>query len=78
MVSAFFEFWDQVELALVTLPFALQIVVMLGIGVPLFALVARGVQWIADRLVRVARVVGAGEATEAYATEHEQTMTRSR
>ena len=65
MLSAFFEFWDQVELALVTLPFWLQIVVMLGVGVPLFALVAWIVEWIADRVVHLARFVVGGGAPEA-------------
>lgn|GEM_PF-4965713 len=54
-MEAFLQFWDRVELWLVTLPFALQLSVMLVVGVPVFASVAVLVDLVADRVVGAAR-----------------------
>ena len=51
-VAAFLGFWDRTELWLVTLPFALQVLIMLVVGLPLFLVVAVGVERAADELVR--------------------------
>lgn len=50
-MSAFLGLWDRLELWLVTLPFALQVLIMMAMGLPLFVLVATGVQRVADLLV---------------------------
>lgn len=54
-MEAFLQFWDRVELWLVTLPFVLQLSVMLVVGVPVFASVAVLVDLVADRVVGAAR-----------------------
>jgi len=51
-VTAFLGFWDRVELWLVTLPFALQVLIMVVMGLPVFLLVATGVERVSDLLVR--------------------------
>jgi hypothetical protein len=51
-VTAFLGFWDRVELWLVTLPFALQVVIMTAMGIPLFLLGAVAVERVSDLLVR--------------------------
>lgn len=51
-MTAFLQFWDRIELWLATLPFPLQVFIMLALGVPLFFLVAVGVERVADVLVR--------------------------
>ncbi|HJC30262.1 MAG TPA: hypothetical protein H9759_12815 [Candidatus Dietzia intestinipullorum] len=45
-------FWDRMELWLVTLPFALQVFIMMVMGIPLFVLVAVGTDRFAELLVR--------------------------
>lgn len=50
-MTAFLGFWDRVELWLVTLPFPLQVLIMLAAGIPLFLLVAAVVERVADMLV---------------------------
>ena len=50
-MSSFLQFWDRVELWLVTLPFPLQVVIMLAMGVPVFLAVAVVVEKVADSLV---------------------------
>lgn len=60
-MKAFLEFWDRVELWLVTLPFPLQVFIMLAAGIPLFLLVAAVVERVADVLVhRFRGLVAAG------------------
>lgn len=62
-MTAFLEFWDRVELWLATLPFPLQVFIMLAAGVPLFFLVAVGVERVADVLVhRFRGLVASGNA----------------
>ncbi|PAY22972.1 hypothetical protein CEY15_10420 [Dietzia natronolimnaea] len=62
-MTAFLEFWDTVELWLATLPFPLQVFIMLAVGVPLFYLVAVGVERVADVLVdRFRGLVASGDA----------------
>lgn len=56
-MSSFLQFWDSVELWLVTLPFPLQVVIMLAMGVPLFLAMAVLVEKIADLLVNRFRVL---------------------
>lgn len=56
-MSSFLQFWDSVELWLVTLPFPLQVVIMLAMGVPLFLAIAVLVEKIADLLVNRFRVL---------------------
>ncbi|HHX86317.1 MAG TPA: hypothetical protein GX694_13545, partial [Actinomycetales bacterium] len=51
-MTAFLGFWDRVELWLVTLPFALQVLIMVVMGLPVFLLVATGVERVSDLLVR--------------------------
>lgn len=51
-MSDFLGFWDRVELWLVTLPFALQVFIMMVMGIPLFLLVAVGTDRLAELLVR--------------------------
>lgn len=61
-MTAFLRFWDRVELWLVTLPFPLQVFIMLAMGVPLFYLVAAAVERVADVLVhRFRGLVGSVE-----------------
>lgn len=50
-MSAFLGFWDRIELWLVTLPFPLQVLIMVAVGLPLFIVVAVGVERLADLLV---------------------------
>ena len=50
-MSAFLGFWDRIELWLATLPFPLQVLIMVAIGLPLFLVVATGVERVADLLV---------------------------
>ena len=50
-MSSFLQFWDRVELGLVTLPFPLQVAIMLAMGVPVFLAVAVVVEKVADLLV---------------------------
>ena len=63
-MTAFLEFWDRVELWLVTLPFPLQVLIMLALGVPLFSLVAVVVERVADVLVHRFRGLVAADAVE--------------
>lgn len=56
-MSSFLQFWDSVELWLVTLPFPLQVVIMLAMGVPLFLAIAVLVEKVADLLVNRFRVL---------------------
>ena len=56
-MSSFLQFWDRVELWLVTLPFPLQVVIMLAMGVPVFLAVAVVVEKVADLLVHRFRVL---------------------
>lgn len=61
-MTAFLQFWDRVELWLATLPFPLQVFIMLAAGVPLFFLVAVVVERVADVLVhRFRGLVAAGD-----------------
>ena len=48
-MSSFLQFWDRVELWLVTLPFPLQVVIMLAMGVPVFLAVAVVVEKVVHR-----------------------------
>ena len=50
-MSSFLQFWDRVELWLVTLPFPLQVAIMIVMGVPVFLAVAVVVEKVADLLV---------------------------
>lgn len=50
-MSTFLQFWDGLELWLVTLPFPLQVVIMLAMGLPLFLASAVLVEKVADLLV---------------------------
>ena len=43
-MTAFLQFWDKLELWLVTLPFPMQVIIMLAMGVPLFLLAATVVE----------------------------------
>ncbi|HJC61928.1 MAG TPA: hypothetical protein H9755_16630 [Candidatus Dietzia intestinigallinarum] len=56
-MSSFLQFWDRVELWLVTLPFPLQVVIMLAMGVPVFLAVAVVVEKVADSLVHRFRML---------------------
>ena len=49
---AFLQFWDKIELWLATLPFPLQVAILLAMGIPLFILIAVVVERAADILVR--------------------------
>lgn len=61
---AFLQFWDRVELWLVTLPFALQVIIMLAMGIPLFLLIAVAVEKVADVLVHKFRGLVGSRAVE--------------
>lgn len=50
-MTAFLQFWDRLELWLVTLPFPLQLIIILAMGIPLFLAVAVLVERVADVLV---------------------------
>lgn len=63
-MSTFLQFWDGVELWLVTLPFPLQVVIMLAMGVPLFLAIAVLVEKVADFLVKWFRVLFDSQAAE--------------
>ncbi|GAA4261408.1 hypothetical protein ACWIFB_02145 [Dietzia sp. NPDC055340] len=63
-MSAFLQFWDRVELWLVTLPFPLQVVIMLAMGIPLFLATAVLVEKVADVLVHRFRVLVASRPAE--------------
>lgn len=63
-MTAFLGFWDRVELWLVTLPFPLQVLIMLAAGIPLFLLVAAVVERGADMLVHRFRGLVAAGAVE--------------
>ena len=56
-MSSFLQFWDRVELWLVTLPFPLQVVIMLAMVVPVFLAVAVVVEKVADFLVHRFRML---------------------
>ncbi|MDX2358601.1 hypothetical protein [Dietzia sp. PP-33] len=61
-MTAFLGFWDRVELWLATLPFPLQVFIMLVLGLPLFLLVAVAVERVADELVhRFRGLVASGD-----------------
>ncbi|MBC7305881.1 MAG: hypothetical protein H5T80_02940, partial [Dietzia sp.] len=49
---------------LATLPFPLQVAIMLAMGVPLFLLAAVAVEWIADLLVQRFRALVAPRTAE--------------
>ncbi|KAA0917170.1 hypothetical protein [Dietzia sp. ANT_WB102] len=51
-MPAFLQFWDKIELWLATLPFPLQVAILLAMGIPLFILIAVVVERAADILVR--------------------------
>lgn len=63
-MTAFLQFWDRVELWLATLPFPLQVVILLAMGIPLFLLVAVAVEKVADLLVQRFRALVAPGAAE--------------
>lgn len=63
-MSSFLQFWDRVELWLVTLPFPVQVVIMLAMGVPLFLAIAVVVEKVADVLVHRFRVLVDSRPTE--------------
>ncbi|MDV8000667.1 hypothetical protein [Rhodococcus sp. IEGM 1408] len=63
-MTAFLGFWDRVELWLVTLPFPLQVLIMLAAGIPLFLLVAAVVERAADMLVHRFRGLAATGSVE--------------
>ena len=63
-MTGFLEFWDRIELWLATLPFPLQVAIMLAVGTPLFLLVAVGVEKLADMLVHRFRGLAASPAAE--------------
>lgn len=63
-MSAFLGFWDRTELWLVTLPFPLQVLIMIAVGLPLFLVVAMGVERVADLLVHGFRALVAPETAE--------------
>lgn len=65
VVSAFLGFWDRTELWLVTLPFVLQVLIMLAVGLPLFLVAALGVERVADVLVRGFRGLVASRPVES-------------
>lgn len=50
-MTEFLRFWDRVELWLATLPFPVQVAILLSMGIPLFLLVAVAVERVADVLV---------------------------
>lgn len=56
-MTAFLEFWDRAELWLATLPFPLQVAVMLAAGLPVFLLLAVAVERVADTVVDRFRVL---------------------
>jgi len=63
-VTGFLQLWDRVELWLATLPFALQVAILLVMGLPLFLLAAVAVEWIADVLVQKFRALVASRTAE--------------
>ena len=63
-MTAFLQFWDKLELWLVTLPFPLQVIIMLAMGVPLFLLAAVVVEKVADEVVQRFRGLVAPRPTE--------------
>ena len=63
-MTAFLRFWDRVELWLATLPFPLQVAIMLAMGLPLFFLVAVAVERFADVLVHRFRALVAPRTVE--------------
>lgn len=63
-MTAFLQFWDKLELWLVTLPFPLQVLIMLAMGIPLFLLVAVLVEKVADVLVNRFRGLVAPRSAE--------------
>lgn len=63
-METFLEVWDLVELWLVTLPFPLQLVIMLVMGIPLFLVLAFVVEKIADVSVDRFRALVASPAVE--------------
>lgn len=63
-MTEFLQLWDRVELWLATLPFALQVAILLVMGLPLFLLAAVAVEWIADVLVQKFRALVASRTAE--------------
>ncbi|UVE94676.1 hypothetical protein [Dietzia sp. B32] len=63
-MTAFLQFWDRVELWLATLPFPLQVVILLAMGIPLFLVAAVAVEKVADILVHRFRALVAPGAAE--------------
>ncbi|MGN0101107.1 hypothetical protein [Dietzia sp. CH92] len=63
-MTGFLQLWDRVELWLATLPFALQVAILLVMGLPLFLLAAVAVEWIADVLVQKFRALVASRTAE--------------
>lgn len=63
-MTAFLQFWDRLELWLVTLPFPLQVIIMLAMGIPLFLLLAVLVEKVADLLVHKFRGLVAPRSAE--------------
>ena len=63
-MTAFLQFWDKLELWLVTLPFPMQVIIMLAMGVPLFLLAATVVEKAADEVVHRFRGLVAPRSAE--------------
>ena len=63
-MTSLLQFWDRAELWLATLPFPLQVAIMLAVGVPLFYLAAAGVEKVADMLVHRFRELVASRPVE--------------
>ena len=63
-MSAFLQFWDKIELWLATLPFPLQVAILLAMGTPLFILIAVVVERAADLLVDRFRTLTAPRTIE--------------
>ena len=63
-MSTFLQFWDGLELWLVTLPFPLQVVIMLAMGLPLFLACAVLVEKLADVVVSRSRLLVSSRPAE--------------
>ena len=63
-MSSILQFLDRLELWLVTLPFPVQVVIMLAMGIPLFLAVAVVVEKVANIMVDRFRVLVASRPAE--------------
>ena len=63
-MSSILQFWDRLELWLVTLPFPVQVVIMLAMGIPLFLAVAVVVEKVANIMVDRFRALVASRPAE--------------